>query len=161
MPRAQASQVSTRIIIGQDAAVAAWLVEIQGCYPLAYNMAIGLADEAGQLVGGILFTGWNGSDIEVHYYGPGTLTRRIVRLICGLAVKQFDVNRMTVRTRKKHMSRGCRKLGATFEGTVKRLYGPTDARNHAGQQFAFFRERLEELAGLKGKQNVRQRSETA
>jgi hypothetical protein len=140
----------TQIVVGQDQRVADWLVTISNCRPMLFNMAIGLTDDSDQLIGGILFTGYNGSDVEVHYYGPGTLTRRIVRLICGIAVKHFNANRMTVRTRKKHMSRGCLKLGAVFEGNVKRLYGPTDGRNHAGKQYAFFREQLEFLAGLKG-----------
>jgi hypothetical protein len=47
------------------------------------------------------------------------------------------------------MARGVRKLGAVYEGTVKRLYGPTDGENDAGQQFAFFRETIMKLAGLK------------
>jgi hypothetical protein len=48
---------------------------------MLYNMAIGLANDLGELVGGIMFTGWNGSDVEVHFYGPGNLKKREVRLI--------------------------------------------------------------------------------
>lgn len=144
----------TRIIVGQDAAVADWLFATTGAFRLQWNLAIGLAGEDGQLVGAILFTGYNTSDVEVHFYGPGALTRRIVRLICGIAVMHFNVNRMTVRTRKKHMARGCTKLGAVFEGTVRRLYGPSDGNEHAARQYVFYRERLEALAGLRGKSDV-------
>jgi hypothetical protein len=119
------------------------------------NMAIGLADDSGELIGGIAFTGYNGSDAEVHFVGPGTLTRRIVRLIFGIAVLQLNLNRLTVRTRKPSMARGVLKLGAVYEGTVRRLYGPTDAAEHAGIQFGFFRETMERLAGLRGEQYVR------
>lgn len=137
-----------KIITGQDARIASWLFETGQCHPLAYNLAIGLADDAGALVGGILFTGWNGSDVEVHFYGPGRLSRGIVRLIMVIALHQFDVNRLTVRTRKRSMARGVTKLGARFEGIVRRLYGPTDAPEHSGRQYAFFRETIQKLAGV-------------
>ncbi|MES2692278.1 MAG: hypothetical protein V4773_02320, partial [Verrucomicrobiota bacterium] len=83
---------------------------------------------------------WNGSDAELHFYGPGCLTRRTVRLAMQIAAEVLRVNRLTVRTRKASMARGVLKLGAVEEGTVKRLYGPTDEARHAGRQFAFFRE---------------------
>lgn len=143
------------LIFGQDQAVSNWLVETQGCHPLRYDLAVGLALADGTPVGGIMYTGYNGSDVEVHFYGPKHLTRRIVRWIFLIAIKQFNVNRVTVRTRKKHMARGVRKLGAIYEGTVKRLYGPTDSREHSAQQFAFFRDQIEILAGLRGRKHVR------
>ena len=147
--------MSARAVFGQDAAVADWLVKIQGCHPLRYDMAIGLVDEQNRPVGGLMFTGYNGSDVEIHVFSPGHLTRRIVRMIFLIAAEHFNVNRVTVRTRKKHMARGCRKLGAVYEGTSKRMYGPTDSREHAAQQFAFFRDRIEILAGLRRSKNVR------
>lgn len=153
--------VTTQIITGQDAAVAEWLFQVSGSRPMQINLAIGLADDDGVLVGGIAFTGYQGSDAEIHFVGPGTLTRRIVRLIFGVAVLQFNLNRLTVRTRKSHMSRGVLKLGAVYEGTIRRLYGPTDADEHAGKQYAFFRETMERLAGLKGDENVRKRAQAA
>lgn len=139
--------MTTKIIVGQDAAVAEWLFGVSGSRPMLYNMAVGLADDEGKLVGGIMFSSYNGSDAEVHVYGPGLLNRRVVRLIFGLAVKQFNLNRLTVRTRKEHMKRGVKKLGAVHEATIRRLYGPTDADEHSGEQFAFFRETMEKLAG--------------
>jgi len=139
----------TDIICGRDAEVGAWMFSVSKCKPMLFNMAIGLADTSGALVGGVMFTGYNGSDAEIHFYGPGTLKRRIVRLIFGIAALHFNVNRLTVRTRKEHMSRGVLKLGAVYEGLVKRLYGPTDGPEHAGKQYAFFREQIDRLAGLK------------
>lgn len=138
-----------RLVMGDDERVAAWVFEISRCRPMLYNLAVGIADHHGVLVGAIMFTGFNGSDAEVHYYGPGHLTRRTVRTIFTIALKVFDLNRLTIRTRKESMARGVQKLGAVYEGLVKRLYGPTDASCHAGQQFAFFRENIERLAGVK------------
>ena len=134
-------------VFGQDAAVAEWMFQIAKQRPMHFEMAVGLVDH-GVLVGGIMFTNWNGSDIEVHYYGPGKLKRPVVRLIFMLAAKQFNVNRMTIRTRKESMARGVEKLGAVYEGTVRRLYGPTNEDRHAGRQFAFYRETIDKLAGI-------------
>jgi hypothetical protein len=145
----------TQIITGQDARVAHWMFQTSGAFPIAFDMAIGLADEAGDLVGGVMFTGWNSSDVEVHFYGPGMLKRGIIKLIMGVALLQFGVNRLTVRTRKTHMARGVEKLGAIYEGTINRLYGPTDDAEHAARQYVFFRETIEKLAGLKGSPDVR------
>lgn len=129
--------------------VAAWMFQVSGCRPMQFETAIGLEDELGQMIGGFMFTAYNGSDAELHYYGPGTLNRRMVRLIFGFALRALNVNRITIRTRKEHMARGVRKLGAVHEGTVRRLYGPTDEDRHAGQQFGFMRETIEKLAALK------------
>jgi hypothetical protein len=145
----------TQIVYGQDAAVAQWMFETSGSFPIHYNLAVGLTDHQGELVGGVLFSGYNTSDVEVHVLAPGKLTRRIVRLIMGIAILQFNVNRLTVRTRKEHMARGVAKLGAIYEGTVRRLYGPDDSDEHAARQYAFFRETIEKLAGLKGSPHVR------
>lgn len=137
--------MNTGIVYGQDAGVASWLFAQSNCRPMQYEMALGLVKNF-SLVGGILFTNFNGSDVEVHFYGPGLLKRRIVRLIFGLALRHFNANRVTIRTRKSHMARGVEKLGAVYECEIRRLYGPTDAAEHAGRQYAFFRETIEKLA---------------
>lgn len=139
-----------RLVLGDDVRVAAWMFKESGCTPMQFNLAAGIADGADNLVGGIMFTGFNGSDAEVHYIGPGNLTRRTVRTIFTIALKVFNLNRLTIRTRKESMARGVQKLGAVYEGLVKRLYGPSDEPRHAGQQFVFFREDIERLSGLKG-----------
>jgi|SRR3972149_3038604 len=140
-----------RLVLGEDARVASWAFETWGCRPFHIDAAVGLSDESGSLVGAFAFSNYNGSDAEVHYYGPKNLTRRVVRSIFMIALHHFNLNRLTVRTRKESMARGVQKLGAVYEGTVRRLYGPSDDNHHAGLQFAFFREDIERLAGFKGK----------
>ena len=134
-----------RLVLGEDQRVADWLFEKSECQPMQFNLAVGI-EQNGSLVGGIMFTGYNGSDAEVHYYGPSFLKRRTLRTIFQIALNVFNLNRLTVRTRKEEMSRGVLKLGAHFEGIVRRLYGPTDDDNHAGKQYAFFRDRIEALS---------------
>jgi hypothetical protein len=135
-----------RLVINRDEAVAKWMFAASGCNPVQFNLAIGLA-KGMDLVGGIMFTGYNGSDVEVHFYGPGVLSRRVVRAMMHIAGRALEVNRMTVRTRKPSMARGVVKLGAVYEGKIRRLYGPTDGDEHAGEQYAFFRETILRLAG--------------
>lgn len=124
------------------------------CQPMLYNLAVGLVDDAGDIVGGFMFTGYNGSDAEVHYYGPGALTRRVVRSMMQIAAKALKLNRLTIRTRKPSMARGVRKLGAEYEGEIRRLYGPTDEDHHAGQQYVFWRETILKLARKEPDPNV-------
>lgn len=139
-----------QLITGQDARVAAWMFNAGKCSPMQYNMALGLSEDGGEtFVGGVMFTNWNGSDAEVHFVGPGCLTRRVVRAICYIAATAFNLNRLTIRTRKESMARGVLKLGAQYEGLIKRLYGPSDEDRHAGKQFVFFREQIDRLAGLR------------
>ncbi len=143
-----------QIVTGQDARVAAWMFEVSGSAPMLYNLAVGLSEDGGEtLSGGIMFTNFNGSDVEVHFYGPGLLKSRAVRTIFYIAATTFNVNRLTVHTRKLHMARGCIKLGAEYEGRIKRLYGPSDDECDSGWRFVFWRERIEKLAGLKRKTN--------
>src|SRR5262245_24484184 len=106
-----------QLVMGQDVRVAEWMVAQSNCRPMQFNLAVGLSNDAGELVGGIMFTGFNGSDAEVHYIGPKHLTRRTVRTIFTIALKVFDLNRLTIRTRKESMARGVQKLGAVYEGT--------------------------------------------
>lgn len=136
----------TTLITGQDEAVAAWAFKTWGCQPFHVDLAIGLANDDGELVGAFAFSGYNGSDAEVHALAPGELTRRVVRAIMGIALFQLDLNRLTVRTRKESMARGVLKLGAVYEGKIRRLYGPTDSDEDAGRQFVFFRETIQKLA---------------
>lgn len=146
--------LETKLVVGRDDQVAEWIFKELKIKPMQFNAAVGVTKDD-KIVGGILFTAWNGSDVEIHFFGPGVLTRRIVKAIMGMAVLHFNVNRMTVRTRKPHMARGVSKLGAVYEGKIRRLYGPTDNDEHAGEQYAFFRETMERLSGLKGKSDVR------
>lgn len=138
--------MTARIITGQDARVAEWAFNTWGCQPFHLDLAVGLADDSGEIVGAFAFSGYNGSDAECHVLAPGRLTRRVVRAIMFIAAHQFNLNRLTVRTRVDHMARGVQKLGAVYEATIRRLYGATDDDQHAAKQFVFFREIIEKLA---------------
>jgi RimJ/RimL family protein N-acetyltransferase len=146
-----------RMLFDSDELVAQWMFAKSRSRPMQFNLAIGLIDEeTDAIVGGVMWTGWNGSDAEVHYYGPKHLNRRVVRTIMQISARVLGLNRLTLRTRKPAMARGVAKLGAVYEGKIRRLYGPTDDDIHAGHQFAFFRETILKLAKMEEPANVRQ-----
>lgn len=137
-----------RLAAGADDMVAEWAFRTTKTHPMLYNAALGVVDGARNLRGAVIFTGFNGSEVEVHYYGPGTLKRNILKEIFIFALKVLGVNRMTVRTRKASMARGVQKLGALYEGRMRRVYGPSDGEEHAAAQYVFLREDMERVAGL-------------
>ena len=95
------------------------------------------------------FTGYNGSEAEVHFLGPRALTLYTVRTLFKIAIEHFNLNRLVVRTRKESMSRGCAKLGAEYEGVQRRVYGPTDEDKDTAQVWVFYRAAMEKLAKVK------------
>lgn len=138
-----------KLVIGHDVEVAAWAFATANTCPMQFNLAVGIVNDAGKLCGAFMFTGYNGSEAEIHYYGPGTLKRNVLKDIFLFALNVLKLNRLTVRTRKASMARGVAKLGAVYEGRMKRVYGPSDGEEHAAVQFAFYSERMAEIAGLR------------
>lgn len=137
-----------KLIFGQDALVANWAFSQANWRPLLYNMAVGIANGNNELIGAFWFTGYNGHDAELHFYGPKLLTRRIGREMFVVALKVLKLDRLTVKTRDKNLMRGYLKLGAVHEATLRRIYGPTDDEEDAAEQFVFFREQMAKLAKL-------------
>jgi hypothetical protein len=138
-----------------DGAMARWAFERAGSVPMLFNASVGVMD--GMVLKGVFaFTGYNGSEVEVHYYGPGALKRHVLFAMFRLALLHFRVNRLVVRTRKASMARGVQKLGAVFEGKFKRVYGPSDGDQHAAEQFVWFKEVMAAHLGLTESLHVRQ-----
>jgi hypothetical protein len=142
------SLTQIRLVEDKDGTVARWIFDYVKSIAIRYDLSLGVIDSQGTLKGGIMFSGYNGSDVEVHFFGPGTLKRHVLVMIFKIALLHFKANRMTVRTRKPSMARGVQKLGAVYEGKHLRTYGPTDGDEHAAHQFVFFRERMAEIAGV-------------
>jgi hypothetical protein len=138
-------------VYGHDADVAAWAFHSWGCRPFHIDVAVGVASaETGRLVGAFAFSGYNGTEAEVHFFGPGTLSRHILREIFSTALRVLDLHRMVVRTRKASVARGVKKLGAMHEGSQRCVYGPSQGDEHKAECYAFFRDRIEALAETKG-----------
>ena len=69
------------LLFNSDELVANWLF---ACYlqrRYSYDRAVGLVRN-GELVGAVLFQGWNGANVEVSYYGKRDCNRNTaVRLV--------------------------------------------------------------------------------
>lgn len=142
--------MSTGLLLDCDKAVAQYIFSIYGWPDLKYNKAIGLLDSRGKLVGGVFFHNWNGSNIEIAYYGRGTMTLGIYRALARYAITEFDASRLTAVTCKKNrqLIKGLLKTGFKFEGTQRCYYGKQDCNRNTGVRLVAFRDTLERVAKL-------------
>ena len=142
--------MSYGLVIDDDARVAAWVYSTFKLFPIPVNRALGIVEKDGTLVGGILLQNYNGSNIELSYYGPWTLSPGMVRMIARVALSQFNVSRSTVITSKKHrrLIRALQRFGWRLEGVQRCFYGPCDCSRNTGVRLVLFREQIEKLARL-------------
>lgn len=142
--------MSTGLLFGCDETVASWLFSTYGWPDLKYNKALGLIDPTGKLVGGVFYHNWNGSNVEIAYYGQGTMTLGIYRALARYAITQFDASRLTAVTSKKNRSliRGLCNLGFKLEGVQRCYYGKKDCNRNAGVRLVMFRDTLEKFARI-------------
>lgn len=135
------------VLFEHDEFVANWCWKEFNIFPMPVNMAIGILDtkNGAKLVGAIFFYWYNGCNIEMDYYGPGTPTLGIARILATVALKKFNVTRATLRTwcANDYVIRGMKKLGFVEEGTEKDFFGA--GRN--AQRMVIFRDGLIRLAG--------------
>jgi RimJ/RimL family protein N-acetyltransferase len=138
--------MTTGLLLGQDTAVAAWTWREFGLTPMHVNNAVGLlVDRA--LVGAAIFHNYNGTNVELSYYGPETITAGVVKFLARTAIFELNVTRVTfhVRRTNRRLRRHLVRLGAKHEATLWQFYGPD--RDHAAIQFVLFRPELMKLAG--------------
>jgi RimJ/RimL family protein N-acetyltransferase len=133
-----------------DTEVAQWHAAQAGCHPGKYDKALGLVDSTGVLIGAIAFQYWNGANVELGYWGRGTLSLGIVRCLSRYAITTFDPARVTVVTskRNRHLMRSLQKLGFRLEGISRCYYGKKDCNRNTGVRFVLFRNALERLAKM-------------
>lgn len=86
--------------------------------------AIGFCDDNG-VKGVALFTNYNGSNVDVHYAGKGSMTRFNFRAVLRYAFNQLKCNRLTVKPAqgRRDLNKYCRRLGFKYEYTLKNYYG--------------------------------------
>lgn len=131
-------------VIGHDVEVANWAFSTFHFHPTQFCMAVGITAPNKGLVAACLFHAHSGPDVELSYYGPGTLTLPIVKGIAKIAVEYLGVSRITARTTKsnKTITRGIKKIGFEYEGIRKCGYGDRDA-----VMYGLYGKNLARLAG--------------
>lgn len=138
------------LLIGDDVAVASWAFTSYGRYPAPVNRALGIVGPDKVLKGAILFQNFNGTNIEMSYYGEWTVSLGIVRVMARVVVTEFNAARLTVVTTKKNrrLMRSLQKFGFKLEGVQRRYYGHRDCSRNTGVRFVLFREEIDKLARI-------------
>lgn len=118
-----------RLVFGHDMAIAEWVSLHLGQPIVRPFTAIGATRDGVSLCAGVVFNGWNGSNVDLTIYGPGCLTRGNLAAVFHYVFVQLKANRATAMTRRsnKIVQRMLPRLGFVFEGVAKRWFGPTKA----------------------------------
>lgn len=126
-----------RLVYGQNQAVANWVAsripQMHGQPFAPEAKAIGVCDERGEPLGGVVFTNWQPwyRSIEAHFASasPRWLTRRIVVEILDYAWSQLQCRRITAITPSSAASalRFLESFGFVREGLVRHGFGEDDA----------------------------------
>ena len=131
------------LVCGNDGLIAQWAFDMFGVVCTKVDLAVAIIEDK-QIVAAAFFQAHNGPDVELSYYGPGTMTLGVVKGLAKIAVDHFGVSRVTARTAKsnKEAARGFRKIGFVFEGVRHCGYGNEDA-----VMYGLFGHKLAHLAG--------------
>lgn len=134
------------LVFGHDETVAAWAAtRYQSFQPCC--RALGIVRGEGALIGAATFHEFNGSNVELCYWGPWSMTLPIARGIARFCFDELKVNRVTVRTARNNrvIKKGMPKMGFRFEGVMHRFYGPN--KKHDAIVFGLLREDAKRLLG--------------
>jgi RimJ/RimL family protein N-acetyltransferase len=113
------------IVLDRADDVAAFVGHAAGKPFLPPFTTIGIANDAGALTGGFVFTGFNGDGIEVSVAGRGIASRGAWRAALAYVFDQLGCARMQMHTRKSNavVRRILPRFGMKYEGTARRFYG--------------------------------------
>lgn len=114
------------LLLGHDKTVADWVGLRVGKPFHAVDAAIGAVDQSGRLVGGFVFTGFNGSCIELSMAGRASVVSRGVwRAVAAYVFDQLGCSRLQIHTAadNREIRRLAPRLGFTFEGKSRNFYG--------------------------------------
>lgn len=118
-----------RALTGHDETIATWVSSKIGKPFQAPYVAIGALDATGSLQGGFVFTGFNGTSIEMTLAGAGVMDRAMWRAVAAYVFQQLGCTRLQVHTAASNriVRKLAPRLGFTFEGKSRRFYGREDA----------------------------------
>lgn len=140
----------TDFLTGCDDMVSQWAWRTFGFRPMPIDRAVGLVD-AGQIIGAVIWQNFNGHNVDVSYYGPGTVTPGVARAVARFTLREFDPARVTVMTAKanKRIARFFTRIGAKFEGVMRDYYGRDGSGQSSAVRFVLTRDAVERIAQSK------------
>jgi RimJ/RimL family protein N-acetyltransferase len=117
------------ILFGHDKTVAKWVGTITGKPFHIVDATIGWVGPEGHLTGGFVFTGFNGTSIELSLAGHGVTHRGLWRAILHYVFDQLKADRIQIHTAASNLTvrKLAPRLGFAFEGKSRRFYGREDA----------------------------------
>jgi hypothetical protein len=114
------------LVFGDDKTIADWVSKQRGKSIPPWYFAVGVINKSGVLKGAATFHNYNGSNIELCYHGPNTLTLNVFKGIADFCINRLKVNRLTVSVPRKNKSliKHLPKFGFKVEGVMRHFYGP-------------------------------------
>jgi len=142
--------MSVGLLFDCDAQVADHLFRVYQQPIFKFDRCLGLVGANDSLIGCILFHNWNGSNVELSYYGSKALSSGIIKCLARFIICTFSASRLTVTVskRKRGLLKSLQRFGFKLEGTQRCYYGKRDCSRNTGVRFVMFRDRLEALAHL-------------
>ena len=114
------------LLFGHDQTVADWVSKKWGKPIPPWYHAIGVLDTDGVLKGGATFHNFNGSNIELCYYGPQTFSLDVIKGLTRFVFNHLKCSRLTVSVPRKNkvLIKSVSRMGMKVEGVLKHYYGP-------------------------------------
>lgn len=116
------------LLLGHDKTVAQWVAQQASGKPFCDPFtAIGLI-HGGRLVGGFVFTGYNGDTVELSLAGRGVVSRSAWRAVLHYVFDQLGCQRLQMHTNRKNkpVLRMLVRLKMHYEGVARRYFGRND-----------------------------------
>jgi RimJ/RimL family protein N-acetyltransferase len=118
-------------VFGHDDLVACWVSQKTGDVYSPPYACIGFTKDGRSLCAGVVFTCWNGSNVEISFASERGFSRENIRTVYRYAFVQCKANRVTAHTRRSNraMRALLPRLGFSkeAEGVLPRFYGPKRA----------------------------------
>lgn len=107
----------------------------------------------GVLIGEAIFNDYTGSNIEIHIYGPGAMTRRALREAYNFAFNMNGCHRMTAKPFKhnKKLLQVLERIGFVYEFTQEKYYKENDGSITDALVYKLTRENIPDWIKLNAK----------
>jgi RimJ/RimL family protein N-acetyltransferase len=118
------------LLFGHDKTVAEWVAkQAHSKAPVPPYTAFGFIDREGVLVGGCVFTGYNGDTVELSLAGRVAATRTGWAAIINYVFDQLGCSRMQMHTRRSNrrvLRMLAKRLGVQYEGVARHYFGKNE-----------------------------------
>jgi len=112
-------------------AFAKWVMDRLNRPAVRPYRTIAAVDEQGRIVGGVVFNGYNGANVDLTAYAPGLISARAMRIVFRYAFEKLKATRVTARTARgrqallggEFVGKALERMGFVREAVAVRYYG--------------------------------------